>query len=145
KQTPYVEVVFEVAATDATAPGARFPWQGYFTDGTTERTIESLKLCGCTFPGGDIRNLTGVDRNVVSITVEETEYGPRVAWVNQLGSVSELNRLSGGELDAFAAKMKGVVLALSSRKSGGAPAKPSPAGPPPWDGQGTDPETDIPY
>jgi len=148
KQTPYVSVIMETVATPKDPP-QQFEWQGYFTDMTMERTIKSLKLLGCTFPGANIKDLTGYNQNVVNIQVEDGEYGKRVAWINPPGSVSDANRLSGAALDAFSQRMKGTVMALGGASGGGAkPAtkvadpfasRPRSAVPIEWDGQGADP------
>lgn len=134
KGTPFVSVVFEVSEADTKAPGAQFSWEGYFTEATTKRTIESLRYCGCTFPNNDLTNLDGLTRNTVSITVEETEFGPRVAWVNAMGSVNEENRMGGSDLKAFATRMRGALLATggaskpaAARATGPAPFEAPPA------------------
>ncbi len=145
KGTPFVSVVFEVSEADTKAPGAQFNWEGYFTEATTDRTFKSLRYCGCTFPGNDATNLEGLTRNAVKITVEETDFGPRVAWVDPVGNVNDENRMAGGSLKAFASQMKGALLA--SAKGATAPRAPAaPTGPAPfdaneqpWDGQGAEP------
>jgi hypothetical protein len=123
KSTPYVEVMFEVI--DGERKGTRFPWQGYLTDATQERSVGSLKLCGCTFPGDDITNLTGLGTKDVEIQVEMTDFGPRVAWVNESGgaSITDENKLGGAQKKALAARLKGTLLSLK----GGAAAKPKTA------------------
>lgn len=132
KSTDYVEVCFEV--TDGEAKGRRFPWQGYFTKSTEERTLQSLQYAGCTFPGGDLTNLSGLGDKIVEIQVEQTDFGPRVAWVNEprAGSVTEETRLSAGDKKSLAARMKGKLLAM---QRGGAPAAKSATAkaPDPWE------------
>lgn len=151
KGTPFVSVVFEVSEADTKAPGAQFTWEGYFTDATTDRTFKALRLCGCTFPGNDPSNLDGLTRNAVSITVEESDFGPRVAWVNPMGSVNEENRMTGGSLKAFAAQMKGALISSAGGVSS-APRAASSSAPAPFEAppDGESPEAqggdrDIPF
>lgn len=125
KGTDYVSVICGVV-DDAGEPkvGAdnkqiTFEWQGYLTDATTERTVQSLRTFGCTFPGDDITNLTGIDKGIVEIQVEDTDYGKRVAWVNapRTSSVTDETRLDGAGKKALAARLKGTLLALKGGTS----------------------------
>lgn len=144
KKTRYIEVTFEVLASDPTAPELRVPWQGYFTEGTQDRTIESLRLCGCTFPNDDITNLVGIGKNTVQIVVEETEYGPRVAWVNALGSIREENRMGAPELASFAKSMRGALLMGKKAAGGGGAARtPAPSGPAPYEAHAAPVHEDV--
>ncbi len=120
KKTNFVEVIFEVV--DGEGKGRKFPYQGYFTEATQERTIQSLRLCGCTFPGDDVTNLAGITTNVVEVQVEDSDFGKKVAWVNEAGrgAISDENTLDKSSKKALAGAMKGMLLTL---KGGGA-AKP---------------------
>lgn len=129
KGTDFVRVAFRVV--EGQHAGGFASWDGYFTENTTKRTVESLKHCGCTFPDNDVTNLTGIDSQDVSIEVEhetyqtkegETKTRARVAWVNSLsGGVNPEHQMDAGHKAAFAAKMKGVVLSVKAGKAG-APA-----------------------
>ncbi len=132
KHTPYVEVIFEVI--DGEHKGKRFPWQGYLTEKTTERTLQALKHAGCTFPGDDITNLTGLGSKDVEIQVEMTDFGPRVAWVNEprVGSVTDETRLDKNSKAALAARLKGTLLALKGGVSTAGKAKPAALGDDPF-------------
>lgn len=116
KGTDFVGVVFEVSHGDA--KGTKFGWDGYFTDSTSERTVQSLRLAGCTFPGDDITNLSGLGSKEVEIQVEQTDFGPRVAWVNEprVSAINDENKLDAGGKKALAGKLKGLLLAT---KGGG--------------------------
>ncbi len=144
KQTPYISVVFEVIGAPEGEDPQTFEWQGYFSEATQDRTIESMRYAGCTFPGDNLSDLTGLGSKTVQIQVEQSDFGPRVAWVNapKESSVDDENRLSGKSLSDFAKSMKGL---LSSTRTGptprrGAPARSSAAaGPDPWEMSGAPP------
>jgi hypothetical protein len=119
KGTPYVKVQFRVAG--GSDDGATISWNGYYTELTEDRTLESLRACGCTFPNGDATNFDGIDRNEVELVVEHEEYTnqqgeektiAKVAWVNG-GSfgIKEENKMTDAERKQFALRMKGKVLA----------------------------------
>lgn len=96
-------------------------WYGYFTDKTTERTIESLRFCG--WIGVDLTDLSGIDREEVELVIANEEYegktSPRVQWVNRVGGMMLSAPLQPDAAKAFAARMKGAVLAYD--KKAGAP------------------------
>lgn len=140
KQTDYVRVQFQV--TDGPEAGQLVSWDGYFTEKTSARTIESLRFCGCTFPNSNITDLAGIDTQTVHIVVEHESFTPeqgenagveqvraRVAWVNDpnRGGVPEDQQMGDSAKKAFAAKMKGALLATgrnvaaspNSRSNGG--------------------------
>jgi hypothetical protein len=162
KGTPGVRVAFKVIGGEA--DGQHVNWDGWYTEGTTARTIESLRHCGCTFPGDDITNLAGLDTNEVELVVEhedftyeegeragETVTRAKVAWVNGAGGIAEEQKMDDKERTIFAAKMKGALVAARARNGSlpngtkRAPTKPAPGT---WDGTGPEPnaaENDIPF
>ena len=93
-------------------------WRGFFTDKTKDRTIESLRYCGWT--GDDIGNVTFPQGNEVILVIEEETYEgkthSRVQWVNRAskGPVVK-NEMSLNDRKAFAAKMKGAILAFDAK------------------------------
>jgi len=119
KKTPFVSVIYEV--TDGPGTSKQFEWQGYFSEATHERTVESLRRSGCTFPGDDVTNLSGLGSKEVEIQVEQTDYGPRVAWVNEprVSSVNEDQKLDKNAKASLAARLKGTLISM---RAGGAPA-----------------------
>lgn len=125
KKTPYVEIIFEVV--EGEKKGTKFPWHGYVTDATKERTIQSLVYCGCTFPGDDPTSTVGFDTNVVDIQVGEDDYGKKVEWVNEprVSSVTDETKLNSGAKKALAGSLKGT-LALLNRGATKAPAVKAP-------------------
>lgn len=122
KGTHYISVLFGVVddkgnpVLDAAGNQVTYEWQGWLTGDSTTRVIESMKLCGCTFPGDDITNHTGFDKNIVEIAVEDGDFGKRVAFVNapRVSSVSDSNRLVGSEKKSVAAQFKGMLLATKA-------------------------------
>lgn len=135
-------------------------YRGFFTEATTERTIESLRYLG--FEGDDLTQLVGLDKNEVELVIEDEEYTKegeeqptlytRVQWINQVRGPSVKTKLEGDKLSSFAASMKGAFRAVdaaagkrvNSTKPGAPKASPPSAGPlgdepPPLDGK------DIPF
>lgn len=116
--TDYVQVPFEVTAGDWA--GEQVLWKGFFTEAARDRAIESLRTCGCTFPGNDITDLTGIDANEVEIVVEHEEgqdgrVWPRVQWVNRGGAgVKAEQRMTAAAKTSFRDRMKGVLVASKS-------------------------------
>ncbi len=156
-KTKFVRVPFVITQGEFT--GQSVSWDGYFTDGARDRTIQSLRYCGCTFPGDDITNLEGIDKNEVEIVVEHEPYTfpvgharagesitrVRVAWVNGgTGGIREEEQMDPAKKAAFAASMKGALVA-ARMKSGGSASSPNGGkrAPAPkagqWDGTGPDP------
>lgn len=77
------DITFVIQPDQGDASGQRVTWAAFFSDKSIERTMEALLLCGCTFPGGDVDNFTGIDSNIVEVEVEvHQRYGPQVKWVN---------------------------------------------------------------
>jgi hypothetical protein len=113
---PCVGVEFELVET-----GSHITWYGYFTDKTQERTIESLRFCGWT--GTDLDNLSEIgtkEKLTVQLVIEQEEYEgkvrAKVQWVNRGGGLQLNKPLAGTEARAFAARMKGAVLAYDQQK-----------------------------
>lgn len=103
---PFVGVLFEVLTADAQEK--HLTWRGFFTEATTERTIESLRYMG--FEGDDLEQLVGLDRNEVDLVVEDEEYDgktyARVQWVNRAAALRVKQALTGDKAKSFAASMK---------------------------------------
>jgi len=132
--TKQVAVLFQIA--DGESQGEHITWYGYFTPSTSERTIESLRHCGCTFPGDDLTNLDGLTSNEVGLVLEEDvdQHGQpkvdedgnplvRVRWVNRGAGVALGTRMTAADKKAFAAEMRGYV--LGSKPRGGDTTGPS--------------------
>lgn len=111
---PQVAVRFETFEDDV--PGESITWYGYFTEKTTERTLESLGYCGWT--GDDITDLTGVESNEVQIVVEHETYegkvNAKVKWVNRPGGggIAIKAPLDDAEKASFAREMKAKIISM---------------------------------
>jgi hypothetical protein len=109
-----IGVVFEVVEGDCA--GEEITWYGFFTEKTAQRTIESLRYCG--WQGNDLASIDVEDiPKVVQIVVEEDEYEGkrrlRVQWVNRDGAgLAMKTRLAGSAAASFAARMKGLCMAV---------------------------------
>lgn len=126
-EKPFVAVSFKVKDTDGQEKFVS--WRGFFTEKTTERTIESLRYLG--FEGDDLSNLTGLDKNEVELVVEDEEYEgkiyPRVQWVNKPRGPMVKTVLEGQKLGAFAAQMKAAFRAHDAAQGKRATTKPAAA------------------
>lgn len=131
---PQVGVRFTIL--DEEFHGEEITWFGSFSkklgQGTKtplERTIESLRACG--WKGDDLSALEGISDNEVSLVIEHDDYNGKISakvkWVNRAGGLALKAPMSADKAKAFAAKMRGEVIA-ASRAIGGAPgATPAPA------------------
>lgn len=135
-------------------PGHAITYYGSFSDKAYEFTIKAMRACG--WQGADLAVLEGLDANEVVLVVEHEEYNgkvqAKVKWVNSQGGLAMANALQGDELAAFAASMRGKILAADpgaarrqaspSRSNGAAKPASAPQKPP----QGVHPlSDDIPF
>lgn len=106
-----IRVLFGIEGGDAS--GQTITWRGYFTEATAERSIESLRYMGWT--GDDITDIQGLDANEVQLVIKHEQYEGKtqvkVAWVNRAQSVYVGTPLDASKKQAFAQRMKGLVLA----------------------------------
>jgi hypothetical protein len=102
-----VAVLFEI--TQGEHAGQVITWFGFFTEQTTERTLDSLRHCG--WDGNDFVSLAGLDANEVELVINEETYEgkthSRVQWVNRPARLALREQMNAGALASFAAKMKG--------------------------------------
>ena len=119
--TDLIQMQFQVV--DGQFAGRRVNYRGYFTDKTAKRTFDSLRYCGCTFPGNDLTNFSGYDTNEVQLDVvheqaqEPDENGEKrifakVAWVNSLAGkgLSPERKMDQYKKEDFKSKMLGKFL-----------------------------------
>ena len=132
--TAQVVIDFEITDVDGSPHIACYL---YFTDKTDDdRAFESLRICGWT--GNDWTNISvgSAVELVIELAPEfEGKRHQRVKWINRPGGVAMAKPMDAGKIAAFAAKMKGKLLAFD-QKSGTAKPKPAPSGanpPPPAD------------
>lgn len=153
KGTRHVAVRFQTL-DEQERPGESIAWYGYFTDKTTERTLESLQHCG--WEGTDITDLSGIERNEVQLVVQHEEYEgkvhARVAWVNRPGGggIAIKAPLDEGEKADFARDVKAKLLAMRQgqrrapvNRSARTPEPPPIAEDPRY--MGVSPDEDIPF
>jgi len=126
KDTPFIEFYFEVRGGECS--GERVRWTSYFTEKTSERTIQSMQLCG--WDGDDLAvfsdgKLHGLNKKDVSIVVELESYKnekgedrttPKVAWVNRIGFLNTEARMTEDAASSFAAKMNDLIHLAKVRK-----------------------------
>lgn len=100
--------------------GSQITWYGYFTEKTTERTLDSLEYMG--WDGVDISNPVGLDRNEVRVVIDhevseqDGKTYARVKWVNRMGGLAVKEELTGGALQSFKQRMQGAVMARRQNK-----------------------------
>jgi hypothetical protein len=113
KNTEFVAVVFRIEEGENF--GERVTWNGYFTEKTIKRTLESLRYCG--WSGDMVTDLTGIDKNKVQLVIKEEEFEgklrTKVEWVNRLGGMAVKNRMDDATRKAFAARLKGAAMSVS--------------------------------
>ncbi len=126
KGTPFLEFYLTILSGENN--GGRVRWTGYFTENTSERSIQALQTCG--WKGDDLGefsdgSLHGLDTNEVSIVVQLEEFenengekrtSPRVAWINRAGGF--LNAESAMNPEAavsFGDRMRGLVLKMKEK------------------------------
>lgn len=122
------QVAVDLVLLEGDDAGKHITWYGYFSDATFERTIESLRTLG--WEGDDLSNLTGIDKNDVYAVIEheddlQGQPRARVKWINGSGGLALKERMDAGQAKAFAAQMKGRVLALKQKGGAAAPKPPS--------------------
>jgi hypothetical protein len=122
--TERVAVLFEVTE-EGPYQGERITWYGYFTDGAFARTVESLRHAG--WQGDDLADLSTVGSRDCAIVVDWETYDGReylrVKWVNAGGGGLALKtRMDDAAKRAFAARMRGQVVAAGGGARSAAPA-----------------------
>lgn len=114
KGTEYIAVVFRIA--EGQYAGQFRTWRGFFTEKTEKRTVESLRYCGWT--GNDFTNLTDLDKNFVTVTIEHEsneETGKlydKIAWVNKPGNLAVKTAMDEKHKAVFAKRMRGVCVSV---------------------------------
>lgn len=129
------QICVEFKIEEGPFTGQRVFWFGFFTDRTEERTVESLRHCGCTFVRGDVTDLTGLSENLVTLDIgyEPDQNGRdklKVKWVNRYGSGPMANKMDDSAKKSFASRMRATVAATAqhSERSGAGVQGPIPGG-----------------
>ena len=146
----------ELQVVEENCRGERITWYGYFSDKAKEFTFRTLRTLG--WEGDDLSNLAGIEKNEVRVLVADEEYEGKVSLkvkgVYPLGGAGLANPMTEAEAKAFAATMKGDVIAFRNaagsktesskpRPKSKAAAPPANAKLPPRDEYGQD--DDIPF
>jgi hypothetical protein len=122
------QVAVELQILDEAFAGETITWFGYFTEGTQERTLETLRTLG--WKTDDLDNLDGIADNDVRVVLAEEEYDGKtslkVKWINKLGGLALKTPMSEEQAKAFARQMKGTVLATApaGKQASAKPAAP---------------------
>lgn len=105
-------------------PGGNITYYGTFTEKAAQHTIKALRVSG--WRGEDLSDLSSIGADTaleVHLVIENEEYQgtvrAKVKWVNASGGLAFKTPLTGDGAKAFAARMRGAVLAFD--KSAGQP------------------------
>jgi len=99
--------------------GRTLNWYGAMTEKALDRTLEQLALAGCTFPGGNLKNLAGLGSTEFECQVEHSEHPEtgdlqsRISWFGT--GVAMKEKLDDGALTALSKRVQGNVMALKKR------------------------------
>jgi len=127
--TEQVGVQLALLDADGVETDSTISWYGYFTDATSQRTMESLRYMG--WQGDNLADLSTVGTKDCEIVIDWEEYqgnrSLRVKWVNATGrrTVAMNAEMDAGAAASFAQRMRGVVIAAN----GGKPSRPAAAPP----------------
>jgi hypothetical protein len=126
KNTPFVHVAVQIVG--GAYDGRVVSRDLFFTEKTTQRTMEGLKALGCTFPGNNIDDFTGYGSTTTTGTVEHETYTPKdggepktvakIGFINSNFGVNAAARMDEAQKAAFRAKMMGTVAASGGVKNG---------------------------
>lgn len=132
--TDTIQIGAHMTIDDGEFAGGGIAWIGFFTDATSDRTIESLRHMG--WVGDDLSELDNLDADgcsrllpkQVELVCEPELYDGttrlKVRWVNaaSAGRLTFKSQLSAGDLKAFAAQMRGQIRNGARVKSPAQPA-----------------------
>lgn len=109
--------------TDPAGEAGSITWFGYFTEDSADRTLDSMRHCG--WAGDNLGELDGLSANEVELVLDEEEYNgkvrTKVKWVNRPARLALKTQLNTNQAAAFAARMRGKVVA-NKQKYGAQPA-----------------------
>jgi hypothetical protein len=88
----------------------------------TDKVFDQLEAMGWE---GDLTDLSSIAKNVIRFGVKHEDYQgqtrAKVSWIGRAGGMAVKNRLTSEQAAAFAAQMKGKILAR--KRNGGSPAQ----------------------
>lgn len=127
--TEQIAVTFQIVDEDADGKrgalhGSRRVWYGFFTDNTTDRTLESLRHCG--WSSDEISDIANLDEDacrrllpkVVQLVLENENYNGRtvekVRWINSLEETRSAikNKADENAVKSLSARLRGRAAAL---------------------------------
>jgi hypothetical protein len=149
--TEQISLLFDLLDESDTPTGERITWFGYFSEKAIPIAIRALRACG--WQGDNMTDLTGVDSQPVDLVIKHEPYedktgeqriAAKVAFINVAGGggrVEMKKTMDAGQRAAFAAKLRGALVADKQKQGTGAKpaARPAPKPSKQWDGQGADP------
>ena len=106
-----IRVTFDIA--EGEHKGKRLFWEGFFTEATVDRTLESLEYCG--WDGESLTEMKGLGTQEV-ILVVENEKGTdgkmylKVRWVNRLASRKLKNAIDASDVRSLEERIKAIML-----------------------------------
>ena len=116
KGTEFVRLHFQI--TQGEEQGKTVRWDGYFTEKTTQRTLDALETCG--WDCGSVTELKGVTDNEVEIEVTHEKYNDntyaRVAWVNNPGSGGVKKSLEVSGLKGLEKRLQADIIERRQKK-----------------------------
>lgn len=120
------QIAMELEFLSGPNEGLRSTWYGYFTEKTTDRTLESLLIAG--WDGVDIALCDGLGSTEFEAVVENEVYDgkeqTKVQWINRARSGVVLKKqMNDGQRSEFAERMKGRALAMKQKQVQGASAQ----------------------
>lgn len=118
------QVGVEFVFTDGPNAGKHITWYGFFTDGTRDRTFESLRYAG--WKGDDLTDLSSLsaeDVPTVQLVLEQEDHNGqtqvKVRWVNRLGGPAVGEVLGADDAKAFAESMRAHIIAADKLRAAG--------------------------
>lgn len=142
------QAVIRFSILDEEYAGAEITAWLYCSEAALPRTVEALRYCG--WEGDDLNDLSTVGSKDCELVIVEDEYNGKVRlkvkWVNELGSggVRE-SRTPEDQRKAFAAKMRGSILALGAKNGGKSAPAPKSKAPAPVSELPPVDDSDIPF
>lgn len=116
--TEQIKVTFEITQ-EGPRKGEQHDWFGYFTDATTQRTLDALEYAG--WDGDSLEHPQGLGRLECEIVLGEEEYNGenkiKVQWVNRPGGVGMKNVMTADEAKTFNDRMRSEIAARKAEKA----------------------------
>lgn len=117
-----IAVMFRI--TEGLHEGKHITWFGFFTEGTLDRTLESLRHCG--WDSDSLAELDSLGANEVDLVIEDETYEgktrSRVKWVNRVSKLALKEQMTPDQVKAFAARLRGKTVASKQKYTAGASA-----------------------